>query len=285
MKELFELVNELRNRIEKYGNLLRSNEALTRYVLIDPVLRALEWDTENPDIVRPEERQDCGRPDYVLYHNGKKLIALEAKSLDSKLDEKKVLDLGFNYSWKNKIPYFIITDGNIWKIYDVKKMGGELILEINILKDPIEDVVRKLLSLWKPLIKHEVKHVKTVIGPSLHFFKGETETEAQAKTLHVKKKVFTGPINSKLAELLVLYVLHNSKRPMRRKEIVEKIREMVRLTDYDKEVLRSGRVRWEATVRWTISGLAKKGFIERIEEGIWKITKSGILKLKELEER
>ena len=122
MKELFDLVKKLRERIEKYGDLLRNNEALTRYVLIDPVLRALDWDTENPEIVRPEERQEGGRPDYVLYYEGRKLIAFEAKSLGTKLDEKRVLDLGFSYSWKNRIPYFIITDGNIWKVYDVRKM-------------------------------------------------------------------------------------------------------------------------------------------------------------------
>jgi len=163
MNELFNLVIELRNRIEKYRELLSANEALTRYVLIDPVLRALGWDTENPDIVRPEEKQGGGIPDYVLYHNGEKLIALEAKRLGTKLDEKEALDYGFNYSWKNKIPYFIITDGNIWKVYDVREMGGNLILEINLLKDPIEECVRKLLSLWRPLIKYEIKPIETIV--------------------------------------------------------------------------------------------------------------------------
>ncbi len=166
MKELFDLINKLRNRIKKYESLLRTNEALTRYVLIDPLLRVLDWDIENPDIVRPEERQESGRPDYVLYCNGRKLIALEVKSLGLKLDEKKALDLGFSYSWKNKIPYFIITDGNVWKVYDVKKMGGELILEVNMLKDPIEDIVRKLLSLWRPLIKDsKIEPLKPTIQP------------------------------------------------------------------------------------------------------------------------
>lgn len=165
MNELFNLVEKLRERIKKYGDDLSRNEALTRYVLIDPLLRALGWDTENPDIVRPEERQEKGRPDYVLLHNGKKLIALEAKSLNTKLDEKDVLNLGFNYSWSSGIPYFIITDGNIWKIYDVSKLGGKIILEINIFNEPIEEVIRKLLSLWKPIIKEKIEEVKTTIEP------------------------------------------------------------------------------------------------------------------------
>jgi len=280
MKELFDLVKKLRDRIERYGDLLRGNEALTRYVLIDPVLRALGWDTENPDIVRPEERQEGGRPDYILYHNGMKLIALEAKSLGTRLDEKKVLDLGFNYSWKNRIPYFIITDGNVWKIYDVRKMGGNLILEINVVGEPIEDVIRKFFSLWRPLVKHEIKSVEMIVESKRYLSK---EVEAQVKIRYNEKKVFKGPIKSKFAELLVLHVLYKSGRPMRRKEIVEKISEIVELTEYDREVLRSGRVRWKATVRWAISNLGKRGLIERVEEGIWKITKLGISKLKELE--
>ena len=118
VNELFNLIKELRKRIEKYGDLLRNNEAMTRYVLIDPLLRALGWDTENPEIVRPEERHGGGRPDYVLYLGDRKFIALEAKSLGSKLDERGILDLGFRYSWSEGIPYFMITDGNVWRLYN-----------------------------------------------------------------------------------------------------------------------------------------------------------------------
>ena len=33
---------------------LRQSEMQTRYALIDPLLRELGWDTENPALVRPE---------------------------------------------------------------------------------------------------------------------------------------------------------------------------------------------------------------------------------------
>jgi predicted type IV restriction endonuclease len=33
----------------------------------------------------------------------------------------------FNYCWKNKVRYFVITDGERWEVYDMKEMGGELI--------------------------------------------------------------------------------------------------------------------------------------------------------------
>jgi predicted type IV restriction endonuclease len=33
----------------------------------------------------------------------------------------------FNYCWKNKARYFVITDGERWEVYDMEKMGGEVI--------------------------------------------------------------------------------------------------------------------------------------------------------------
>jgi predicted type IV restriction endonuclease len=38
----------------------------------------------------------------------------------------------FNYCWKNKVRYFVITDGERWEIYDMKEMGGELITTANL---------------------------------------------------------------------------------------------------------------------------------------------------------
>lgn len=162
---LIDLVNELRGRIKKYKQDLAQNEALTRYVLIDPILRALEWDTEDPERVKPEARTTGGRVDYVLLVNGKPNIAIEAKSLGAKLDEKQTLELGFKYSWQSGIPYFIITDGNSWLIYSVEKLGGQLLFAIDISHEKPEEAVRKLLSLWYPLVAcMGVKPIE-VLGP------------------------------------------------------------------------------------------------------------------------
>ncbi|MEM2863427.1 MAG: hypothetical protein QXW20_07960, partial [Ignisphaera sp.] len=79
LDNLIEIIKKLRERIERYRNLLEKNEMLTRYVLIDPLLRALGWDIENPEQVRSEERQGAGVPDYVLYVGEERIIAIEAK--------------------------------------------------------------------------------------------------------------------------------------------------------------------------------------------------------------
>ena len=54
LESLLELVETLKARIDTHGDQLRQSEALTRYALIDPLLRELGWDTEDPKLVRPE---------------------------------------------------------------------------------------------------------------------------------------------------------------------------------------------------------------------------------------
>ncbi|WP_376791034.1 hypothetical protein [Thermoflexus sp.] len=66
MDQLLKTLQQLHERMDQYGERLRQNEMLTRYTLIDPLLRALGWNTEDPDQVIPEYTTEVGRPDYVL---------------------------------------------------------------------------------------------------------------------------------------------------------------------------------------------------------------------------
>ena len=54
---------------------------MTRAALIDPLLRELGWDTENPALVMPEYRLGRGYADYALLKDGKPVMMVEAKKL------------------------------------------------------------------------------------------------------------------------------------------------------------------------------------------------------------
>ena len=87
---LLKRVAEIRERIDKHGDALRKSEAQTRYSLIDPLLRALGWDTTDPAQVVPEYRGDGGRQaaDYALLGPlGQPLVIIEAKHLYEPLRE------------------------------------------------------------------------------------------------------------------------------------------------------------------------------------------------------
>ena len=56
LDSLLKLVETLRERIDEHGDALRQSEAMTRYALIDPMLRELGWNTDDPAQVVPEYR-------------------------------------------------------------------------------------------------------------------------------------------------------------------------------------------------------------------------------------
>jgi len=147
---LTELIRELENvkeKIAKFAKELAGSEALTHYALVDPILRALGWDISNPEQVRPEFPTEQGRPDYALLWEGKPLMMVEVKPLHANLGQAK--DKGFRYCWKNKVRYFVITDGERWEVYDMKEMGGKEIADAN-LSENLGHAARQLLALWRP---------------------------------------------------------------------------------------------------------------------------------------
>ena len=114
---LLGLVERLRERIKEHGTALRENEVRTRYALIDPLLRGLGWDTEDPEQVRPEYKSGPGRADYALLVGGKPSMMIEAKKLDSPLQDA-ALAQGINYCLVEGTPYFAVTDGRRWEVYE-----------------------------------------------------------------------------------------------------------------------------------------------------------------------
>ena len=77
-------IKTIRNRVRQNGQYITS-ELRTKYTLIDPLLRALGWDTADPYLVRMEYRFEQTKliPDYVLFKARRPAGILEAKALDT----------------------------------------------------------------------------------------------------------------------------------------------------------------------------------------------------------
>jgi len=151
MEDLLHMIERVRERIKRFGNELQRSEALTRYALIDPILRALGWDTEDLEQVRPEFPVETGKPDYALIWKGKPLIMIEAKRLGTNLREARIK--GINYTNAKGVPFFICTDGNLWEIYEVFRpapLEERRIVAINLEEETPGEAARKLLALWCP---------------------------------------------------------------------------------------------------------------------------------------
>jgi len=163
IESLFQLIQELADRIQKHSSVLRQNEMLTRYVLIDPLLRELGWDTENPDQVRPEYAPGSGRVDYALMHNGKAIIMVEAKKLDTPLKER--LGQAIQYCLTEGTPFFSVTDGRRWEIYETHRpvpMAEKLVVAFDLADHSSANVAFKAMALWRHSIetgKAQLPHV------------------------------------------------------------------------------------------------------------------------------
>lgn len=100
-----------------YEQTLKNNEAATRAVLIDPVLRALGWDVANPYKVEVEKTERYGKDrisaDYALKSNSEVAIVIEAKKLGENLEQfhRQLIDYAFCF----RIGRLFLTDGIRWE--------------------------------------------------------------------------------------------------------------------------------------------------------------------------
>ena len=179
LEGLLELVVTLRERIDGHGAALRQSEALTRYALIDPLLRELGWDTADPDVIVPEYPSSGGRADYSLMRDGNPAMMVEAKSLDTGL--KGVLSQGIQYCLEKGTMFFCVTDGRRWEIYETHKpvpIEEKLIASFDLKDDPAQ-VCLNALALWRPGV--ESGQVSVGQTPVVGFPQGQfTPVEPQA---------------------------------------------------------------------------------------------------------
>ena len=191
LESLLELVKMLSDRIDKHGPALSQSESLTRYALIDPLLRELGWDTANPDMVIPEYRSGSGRADYALMDDGSPAMMVEAKSLATPLQDS-VLAHGINYCLMEGTSYFSVTDGRLWEIYETHKpvpINDKQIVRFD-LKDNPAQVCLKALVLWQPSgLSGQVSVGQTpVVGPT-----GEPQIQQPQATYIAKPAVSVDP--------------------------------------------------------------------------------------------
>ena len=151
LESLLTLVETLRKHVDDHGDALRQSEALTRYVLIDPLLRELGWDTADPDTVRPEFSTSRGRADYALHNNGKLVMMLESKKLDT--DLRDAVRQGIQYCLEEGTEYFSVTDGIRWEIYKPHEpvpINEKRIISFNLKDQSVAEACLKALALWRP---------------------------------------------------------------------------------------------------------------------------------------
>ena len=188
----------VRESAASYESTLRKNEAATRAVLVDPVLRALGWDIANPFKVEVETPGSFGTSkvsaDYALKANGDVVAVIEAKKLGSDLApfHHQLVQYGFSFG----INRLFLTNGLRWEHFtdlnpgdlspsgvldigsdDLGKVAAYLVQELdaalvspeeeqlNVLADQVEQIQQEVTQL-RSLEKRIKELEKTApVGP------------------------------------------------------------------------------------------------------------------------
>ena len=151
LDELVAAIDNVKSRIELHQSSLRQSEALTRYSLIDPMLRALGWDTADPALVTPEYDVGGKRADYALLEGSQVVVFLEAKRLDENLSTHRSQVAA--YASELGIKHPALTNGNKWEVYDNSKLvpiDQRRILDVSISESTSSRIALQLLLLWRP---------------------------------------------------------------------------------------------------------------------------------------
>ena len=74
MDNLKERIETVLERLKKHRSLYEKSEESVRYQIINPILRDMGWDPENPEEVQPNISSEEGIPDYSLLKDGRKVF-------------------------------------------------------------------------------------------------------------------------------------------------------------------------------------------------------------------
>jgi len=123
-EDLIRFIRRLKRKLRKYEKLYSHNEGAVREQIVSPFLRMLKWNIEDPDQIIPEypigERKRKKLDYYLIIRRRGRAehAVIEVKAL-GKAGEG--VSQAFEYAKSVKANYILVTDGNIWQLYDTSK--------------------------------------------------------------------------------------------------------------------------------------------------------------------
>ena len=159
LQPLTDAITIVRAAINKYDEKLSKDETKTRYILIDPILRALGWDVSILNDVEVEyPTLDRKKVDYALLSSNQvPLVLVEAKRLNERLASKYTSQL-LMYCVEAGARCGVLTDGNEWQMYDtlkIKPLGEKRTMYVVLTSHQPAVAARHLLDLWKNFVRDE----------------------------------------------------------------------------------------------------------------------------------
>jgi hypothetical protein len=166
MNNLNEMLAQIVEKIKKFRSLYEQNEMAVRDQIVNPILRNLGWNPENPEEVQPNVSTEEGVPDYSLIKNGKKILFVEAKKLGVDIEQREVIRQLAKYSFSEGTKYGVLTNGAVWVLIRSFEEGTTLteriVWKTDLENEELPAVLRKIATISKANIEQIEVLVKKV---------------------------------------------------------------------------------------------------------------------------
>jgi hypothetical protein len=152
MAELADVLTKILERFKANRDLYEKNEEAVRQQLVNPTLRGLGWDPEDPSQVKPNLSSEEGFPDYTLLKGGKPFWVLEVKnaSIDVVDNADAIRQVG-KYAFGEGIRYCALTNGLVWVLFrsfeEGKPISERVIWSTDLEQDKLTAAERRLLDI------------------------------------------------------------------------------------------------------------------------------------------
>jgi len=166
MDDLSEVLTSIIDKIKKFRPLYEQNEMAVRNQIINPILKSLGWDPENPEDVQPNVSTEEGVPDYSLIKNGRTILFVEAKKLSVEIERREFISQLGKYCYSEGIKYGVLTNGSLWVLFRSFEEGTTLteriVWKTDLEKEELLTICRKIRTISKNNIEQIELLVKKV---------------------------------------------------------------------------------------------------------------------------
>ena len=149
--DLVNAIKRVRKILVEHGPATRNHESSTTQLLVDPILRGLDWNFDDPYQVqrqypvagRRRGRRNSDRVDLALFKDGAPFAFIEVKRVDRDLEGEYILQLK-RYASYLESGVGVLTNGRYWIIGNVTDSRLRLHFMVDILKESVSSASDKL---------------------------------------------------------------------------------------------------------------------------------------------
>ncbi len=153
-----EILHPIIEKIKKYRSSYEQNEQAVRDQIVNPILKYLGWNPENPEDVKPNiSTEEQGVPDYFLIKNGKIVLFVEVKKLSVDIKQEKMIHQLAKYSSNKGIKYSVLTNGAVWILIksfeEETTLTKSIVWETDLENEELPVIYRKITRIAKTNIE------------------------------------------------------------------------------------------------------------------------------------